>query len=290
MTPLRQRMIEDMQLRGLSENTQASYVRAVRQFADHYNKSPAQISDEELRQYFLYLKNEKRVSRSTSTIALCAIKFLSEYTLGRAWPTLALVRPPSEKKLPVILSREEVQRFLGCIRNPRHQVCLSTIYACGLRRNEALRLQVGDIDGERMVVHVRKGKWSKDRYIPLPQPTLTQLRTWWAMHRNPVWLFPTGGQAVRATATKPMSALGLYRVIEAVRQECKIEKAITIHTFRHAYATHLYEDGVNLRLIQKYLGHASLSTTAKYLHETSMPEGHVIASISETLEAVSWSI
>ena len=221
-------------------NTQESYVRAVRQLADHYHKSPEQINDEELRQYFLYLKNERKVSRSTSTIALCAIKFLYEYTLGRSWSKLAFMRPPYEKKLPVILSREEVQRFLGCIRNPRHQVCLSTIYACGLRRNEALGLQVGDIDGERMVVHVRKGKWSKDRYVPLPQPTLNQLRTWWATHGNPIWLFPTGGQAVRATATKPMSALGLYRVIAEVRKECKIEKAITIHTFRHALCHPFY--------------------------------------------------
>ena len=161
MTPLRQRMIEDMQLRGLSEKTQETYIRAVRQFADHYNKSPEAISDEEVRAYFLYLKNEKGVSRSTSTITLCAIKFLCEHTLGRSWRTLALIRPPREKKLPDILSRAEVQQILSNIRLRRHQVCLSTIYSCGLRRQEGLDLQVSHIDGDRMVLHIHKGKRSK---------------------------------------------------------------------------------------------------------------------------------
>jgi site-specific recombinase XerD len=282
-------MIEDMQLRGLSEKTQSQYMRAVKQLAEHYDKSPDQITDEELRQYFLYLKNAKQVSRSTSNVALCAIKFFFERTLGRTWTTLAFARPPREQKLPVVLSREEVQRLLGSIRLHRHQVCLSTIYACGLRRHEGLGLQVGDIDSGRMVIHVRKGKRARDRYVPLPQLTLEQLRAWWVTHRNSVWLFPSGSQAMRATANKPMSADGLYRALEAVRTECQIQKAVTIHSFRHAYATHLYEDGVNIRLIQKYLGHTSLSTTARYLHAIGMPEGNMIESINETLEAVSWS-
>jgi integrase/recombinase XerD len=176
MTPLRQRMIEDMQLRGLSERTQEAYVAAVRQLAKHYGKSPDQIGDEELRQYFLYLTNEKKASHSAITIALCAIKFLYEQTLHQEWPTLTFVRPPREHKLPVILSREEVQRILSCLRRPHYRVCLTTIYSCGLRLQEGVRLQVSDIDSDRMVMYVHQGKGSKDRYVPLPQPTLERMR------------------------------------------------------------------------------------------------------------------
>ena len=140
-----------------------------------------------------------------------------------------------------------------------------------------------------MVLHIHKGKRSRDRYIPLPQPTLELLRSWWGTHRNPVWLFPTGSKAALATATKPMGPRGPGSALKAARVECQIKKEVTIHSLRHAYATHLYEDGVSVHLIQKYLGHSSLSTTARYLHATGMPEGDVIASISETLEAVSWS-
>jgi integrase/recombinase XerD len=161
MTSLRQKMIEDMQLRGLSERTQEAYVRAVRQLAEYYSKSPELITEEELRQYFLYLKNDKQCSRSTLTVALCAIKFFYDYTLQREWPTLTLVRPPRERKLPVILSREEVQHLLSCVRKPAYRVCLSTIYACGLRLEEGIRLQVPDIDSGRMLIHVRQGKGRK---------------------------------------------------------------------------------------------------------------------------------
>jgi integrase/recombinase XerD len=146
---LRQRMIEDMQLRGLSRRTQEAYVAAVRQLAEHDGKAPDQIGDEELRQYFLYLTNEKKASRSAITIALCAIKFLYEQTLHQEWPTLILVRPPREHKLPVILSREEVHRILGCLRWPHYPVCLTTPYLCGLRLQEDVHLQVSDIDSTR---------------------------------------------------------------------------------------------------------------------------------------------
>src|ERR687886_1837418 len=146
MTPLRQRMLEDMQLRGLSPITQRCYVQAVQHFAQHFDKSPDHISEEELRQYFLYLRNEKRVARSTATIALCAIKFFFEHTLHRAWPTLAFIRPPKEHKLPVVLSADEVQGILGAVRLPHYRVCLTTIYAAGLRIREGVHLKVAQID------------------------------------------------------------------------------------------------------------------------------------------------
>ena len=191
MTALRQRMLEDMQLRGLAPNTQEAYMRAVVQLAKYYGKSPELIGEEDLRRYFLYLKNEKQASRSTMTMALCGIKFLFEQTLQREWTVFELVRPPREKKLPVVLSVEEVDRVLSCLHHPRYRVCLTTIYSCGLRLKEGVHLQVGDIDSSRMVIHVHQGKGNKDRYVPLPQPTLTMLRSFWALHRHPLWLFPT---------------------------------------------------------------------------------------------------
>jgi integrase/recombinase XerD len=158
MTPLRQRLIEDMQLRGLSPRTQQSYVREVRQLALYYGKSPELLSDEELRQYFLYLRNQKQASRSSCTVALCAIKFFFERTLQRPWPRLELVRPPQSHKLPVVLSPDEVWQILGQIHLPHYQACLSIIYACGLRRSSGVGLRVAQIDSARMQLHIQGGR------------------------------------------------------------------------------------------------------------------------------------
>ncbi len=176
MTELRKRMIECLQLRGLSERTQESYVRAVRQLAEHYHKAPDLITEEELRQYFLFLKNVKHYSRNTMTIAICGIRFLYQHTLNREWAIFGIVRPAPEKKLPVILSVAEVRRILSLIRLLRYKVCLSTIYSCGLRLQEGTNLRVADIDSARGLLHVHLGKGAKDRYLPLPQRTLELLR------------------------------------------------------------------------------------------------------------------
>ena len=263
MTLLRQRMIEDMQLRGLSEKTQDAYLRAVRQLAVHYNQSPDQISEEGLRQYFLYLKNTKRASSSAFAIALCGIKFFYEHTLQREWATFDLARAPKEKRLPVVLSREEVRQILNCLRLPVYRACLSTIYACGLRVQEGVHLQVGDIDSARMVVHVRQGKGRKDRDVPLPMSTLEMLRQHWRTHRHAVWLFPA-----RKAAAGSVSVSSVQKAFRAALDESGVVKAATVHTLRHSYATHLLEVGVDLRLIQAYLGHNSPQTTAIYTHVT----------------------
>jgi integrase/recombinase XerD len=175
MTPLRQRMIEDLQLRGFSARTQECYVAAVRQLAAHYHTRPDRLSEEDLRRYFLYLANEKKVARATATIALCGIKFFYEQTLQRTWTTLRFVRPPREKKLPVVLSRDEVRRILAELRIPVYRACLTTIYACGLRLLEGAQLQVPDVDSGRMVLHIH-GKGKQDRYVPLADPTLAVLQ------------------------------------------------------------------------------------------------------------------
>lgn len=287
MTALRQRMIEDMQLRGLAERTQEVYVFAIRQLAEYYSKSPDQITEEELRQYFLYLKNEKQVSRSTSTIALCAIKFLFERSLQREWPTLALVRPPREKKLPVILSVDEVHQVLGCLRKPHYRVCLMTIYACGLRLKEGVHLQVSQIDSARMLLHIRLGKRAKDRCVPLPQGTLELLRQHWITHCNPVWLFPARGprgSGPLATAKAPMAMRGVQRALRAALKESGIQKLATVHTLRHSWATHLLEAGVDLRIIQSYLGHRSPTTTALYTHLTRKAEVLATSAMNQLVE------
>ncbi len=270
MTPLLKRMTEDLQLKGMSERTQEMYVRAVRKLAEHCGKSPDKITEEDLRGYFLNIRNEKKYSRSTMTVALCGIKFFYENTLKREWPTLTLVRPPKEKRLPVILSREEVRLVLNTVRLPRYHACLSVIYSCGLRLKEGTHLQVPDIDSSRMLIHVRLGKGGKDRYVPLPQKTLEILREFWKTHRNPVWLFPAPGRGGigMATADSPMPKSSLQKVLKVTLKDAGIHKNASVHTLRHSYATHLVEAGVNLRLIQEYLGHESPGTTAVYTHLT----------------------
>jgi integrase/recombinase XerD len=274
MTELRRRMIEDLQLRGMSERTQEMYVRAVRQLAQHFHTSPDQITEEDLRQYFLHLRNVKKYSRSATTIALCGIKVFFEHTLKRPWTTLTFVRPPREKKLPVILSSEEVRAILRHVRLLRYRAGLTTIYSCGLRLQEGTHLRVPDIDRARRLLHLRHGKGGKDRYVPLPHRTLELLRPYWVTHRHPVLIFPAPGRggihAPPATASMPKSSVqGAFR--EAL-QESGVNKLACVHTLRHSWATHLLEAGVNLRLIQEYLGHSSPTTTSVSTHLTARAE------------------
>jgi integrase/recombinase XerD len=213
-------MIEDLQLHGLSKSTQKLYVHAVRHLAEYYRKPPDQITEEELRQYFLHLTKVKQVSPSTLRVALCGIKFFYERTLQRQWTTLELVRPPKEKKLPVVLTLEEVQRILECVHHQRFRVCLSTIYACGLRIQEGIHLQVQDINAASAVIHIRNGKGGKDRNIPLPPPVLKMLRQYWVTHRHPVWIFPSLREA-----GKPMTVRAVQRAFQIALCESGVQKA-----------------------------------------------------------------
>jgi len=237
MTALRQKLIEDMQLRGLSTSTQENYVRVVRQLARYYNKSPDRISEEELRQYFLYLSQVKKVSPSTFQIALSAIKFFYEYTLQRQWATLELVKPIRETKLPVVLSVAEVGRILACVHRGRYRVCLSAIYACGLRLQEGIHLQVGDIDSQRMCIHVHRGKGNRERYVPLPRSLLELLRQHWSSHHHPIWLFPDSRWegSLSAAPAGPVHYRGVQRAFKFALSESGIQKGATVHTLRHSY-------------------------------------------------------
>lgn len=273
MTPLRQRMIEAMQLRGLSARTQESYLGAVQQLALHYRKSPDLLTEEELRQYFLYLRNEKRLAPNTTNTILHALRFLFLYTLQRPWPLGDLIRPPKVRKLPVVLTPEEVWPLLAHIRRPPYRVCLSVIYACGLRLLEGVQLRVAQIDSSRMQLHIQGGKGNKDRYVPLPARALTLVRNHWRTHRNPVWLFPSPtASGDPRTSTTPMDESGLQKAFRLAVQEVGLSKPASVHTLRHSWATHLLESGVNLRVIQVWLGHSSLTTTARYTHLTRNAE------------------
>ncbi len=288
MTYLRQRMIEDLQLRGLGIVTQHRYVRAVRLLAEHYKKSPDKITEDELRDYFLYVKNVKKWSRSTSTIALCGIKFFYENTIKRDWPILDFVRAEREKKLPVILSPDEVRRILSNVRLLRYKVCLTTIYSCGLRLQEATHLQVPDIDSARGLIHIHRGKGNKDRYVPLPDKTLQLLREQWKSHRCPTWIFPAPERKQKNAPTttrepEPIPRSTVWLVFKNALKKSKINKNASVHTLRHSYATHLLEGGVNLRLIQDYLGHRTPTTTAIYTHLTAKTKETAFQSINELM-------
>jgi len=257
----------------IGPRTEEAYHACVRHLAEHYDKSPDLLSPEDLRQYCIYLKEHKKVARQTSTQAICAIKIFWEKTLRRVWPhEMELARANPQFKLPVILSAAEVRRILSAIPALDHRVCLTTIYSCGLRLGEGLRLQVPDIDSERMFLHIRAGKGNQDRYVPLPERTLHLLREQWKTHRHPSLLFPAkghSGQGAR-TATEPMCRTTLQRAFRLALKASGITKQAHVHTLRHSYATHLLEQGENLRQIQVNLGHRSPVVTVIYTHLTSL--------------------
>jgi integrase len=290
MTHLRKRMLEDMQLKGFSERTQECYLRSVRLLSQHFNKPPDQITEEELRAYFLYVKNVKKWKRATVTISLCGIKFFYTQTLKKQWTTFDLVRPKREKRLPVVLTRDEIQRILACVRLSCYRVCLLTIYSCGLRLTEGCTLKVSDIDGQRMVIHVEQGKGGKDRYVPLPNRTLVELRNWYKTHRNPNWIFPAAGRPGKhdefSWAIRPTPITNVQDAFREALRKSGVNKRASVRTLRHSYATHLVELGVNLRLIQEYLGHMSPKTTAIYAHLTDVAQNQANKIINRFMDAL----
>ena len=272
-TKLRKKFIEDMQLRGYAERTQTSYARAVRQLENYWHLPAEEIGEQQVRDYFLYCRNEADWRAATMRIAYSGIKFFYTVTLPMDWETIRLLKIKRLSTPPTVLGIDEVRLILKTARQPQIKTFLSTVYSCGLRLSEALNLEVGDIDKERMTLRVRDGKGAKERYIPLPESTYLLLREYWVTHRNPRLIFPALGRRrdQGPTAGKPMamgSVQGAMRKI--LKQLPKIKKHATIHTLRHSYATHLIEAGVNIRLVQQYLGHASLVNTMIYLHVTDL--------------------
>ena len=260
MTSLRQKMIEDMQIRNLAVNTQQSYVEQVSRFARHFKKPPELLGPEQIRAYQIYLTNEKKLATGSITIAISALRFLYRATLKKDWSFADLIPSPKvPQKLPVILSPEEVVQFLDCVRSRKHRAILTTCYAAGLRISEAVALTPPTVDSKRMVIRVEQGKGRKDRYVMLSPKLLEILRAWWRVEKPKDWLFPGDfpGRHITRSAVE--------QECQKARRICKIPKPITPHSLRHAFAVHLLEQGTDVRTIQLLLGHRSLATTAKYL-------------------------
>jgi site-specific recombinase XerD len=260
MTSLRRRLIEDMQIRNLAENTQKSYIQQVSLFARYFQKSPELLGPDHIRAYQLHLTNEKKNSTGSITVAISALRFLYRVTLKKDWPFDDFIpAPKAPKKLPIILSPEEVLQFLDCVRSGKHRAILTTCYAAGLRISEAVALKPPAIDSKRMVLRVEQGKGKKDRYTLLSPKLLEILRAWWRVEKPKDWLFPGDFPG------RHITRFAVEKECQEAHCICKISKPITPHSLRHAFAVHLLEQGTDIRTIQLLLGHRSLATTAKYL-------------------------
>lgn len=258
MTPLRRRMIEDMRVRNLAANTQRVYLQQVSNFARYFGRSPELLGPEEVRAWQVHLIEVQRRSSSTLVVATAALRFLYHITLKREWAVDELPMARTPRKLPVILSQDEITRFLEAIRSDKHRTVLIVAYAAGLRISEATRLKVGDIDSQRMMLRVEQGKGRADRYVMLSPRLLEVLRSYWCTGRPQYWLFPG------RFPDQPVGADVIRQACHDARRRAGISKPITPHSLRHAFATHLLESGTDVRLIQLLMGHRSLATTARY--------------------------
>jgi site-specific recombinase XerD len=289
MTDWYQTSLNTLQLNGKAERTQEAYTRAVRMLSAFYGKSPDEITEPELEAYFLRRRNVDHWSPNTMRICYCGIRFFFVHVLQRNWHLFDILRAKSEARLPAILSREEVRGILRFGRTPRNHAFLSTVYACGLRLQEAQHLEVSDIDSQRMMIHVHRGKGAKDRFVPLPRATLTILRAHWRNHRNPRLLFPACGRDGRsaATATTPMAKSSMQGAFRHAKRDAGVAKrGVSVPTLRHCYATPLLEAGVNPRVIQRHMGHASLESTRLYLHLTHKGTEDAYAALDQVMEGL----
>jgi len=260
MSPLRRRMIEDMQIRNLTPNTQRVYVANVLRFACHFRKSPDLLGPTEIRTYLLHMTRERRLAASSIIVTVSALRFFYMVTLKRPWVVEDDIPAGHQgRKLPVVLSKAEVARFLGAVDNLKHRMVLTVCYATGLRISEAVRLTPAAIDSKRMVIRVEQGKGRKDRYVMLPPTLLDMLRDYWKRTHPGEWLFPGRSPG------RPVHPLTINLTCREVARQCGIGKPVAPHALRHAFAVHLLEAGTDLRTIQLLLGHRNLSTTAQYL-------------------------
>lgn len=268
MSLLRQRMIEDLTIRNYSPQTIKTYVDRVAKFAQHFDTSPDQLGPEDVRAFQLFLVEKKQCSWSLLNQTVCALRFFYGVSLGKPCMIEHIPYARTPKKLPVVLSREEVFEFFDLIAEMTYRTILMTLYGTGMRLSEALALQVQDVDSRRMLIHVRHGKGAKDRYVPLSKALLEQLRRYWRHCRPPsAWLFPG------RTPDRALGPSAIYRVCAKAREEAGLTKHVTPHSFRHSFATHHLEAGTDLKTIQVWLGHRSLRTTSKYLH-VAVQSGH----------------
>lgn len=260
MTPLRRRMLEDMQIRNFSRNTQDTYLLQVGLFSRHFSKSPEVLGPEEIRIYQVYLTNEKQLAPGSVLIATAALRFLYSVTLKKNWDVERVIPAPKKPQtLPVVLSPEEVRQFLSCMSRRKARTVLTVCYAARLRISEAIALKPTDIDSQRMTIRIAQGKGQKDRYVMLSEQLLEILRDWYRAAKPKPWLFP--GVIPGSHITRD----GIGDACKRGAQRSGLSKPVTPHSLRHAFAVHLLEYGADLRTIQLLLGHRSLSTTARYL-------------------------
>ncbi len=287
MNDYHQQSIKALQLAGMSESTQECYTRSVRKLVDFYGIPPEKITEQQVQDYFLHRRNEDKWMPATLRIAQSGIKFFFINVLKRDWHTFSYLNAKQERRLPCVLSREEVYRILSKVITFHNYVFLSTVYACGLRLSEALALQVFDIDNSRMMIHVHRGKGAKDRFVPLPVETLGLLRRYWVTHKNPVLIFPAlgRGQNQGAVSKTPMAIASVQGAFRQAMLAAQINKRhVSIHTLRHCYATHLLEAGTNPRVIQRYMGHSKLETTMAYFHLTQKGAEDAYAIINSVMK------
>lgn len=272
--PLYTKMSEDLQLTSKAKRTHDGYLREIRKLADHYRISPDQISEQQLRTYFLHLRNMKHFAAGSLTVTLSAFKFFYRITCPRDWITLEQLKVKGPKTLPEVITIPQVHSIIDACTTERMATFFWTVYSLGLRLDEAINLQIGDIDAQRMMVHIHRGKGAKDRYLPLPTSTLRQLRRHWKTHRHERFLFPAESRNHHGmpTAITPMAPTTPQDAIKLITRQINFGKKVSTHTLRHSYATHLFEAGVSLKNIQKYLGHSSLQTTLVYIHITETAE------------------
>jgi site-specific recombinase XerD len=269
-------MLEDLRIRNYAPTTVECYVRAVTEFARHFNKPPDQLGPEEIRSWQLFLLNEKRVKLSTYIQAVCGLRFFYRNTLNRKVDIERIPFPRREKRLPLILSKEEVKALLTAPKNLAHRAMLATLYGAGLRVSEATNLNVQDLDRSLGVIWVRGGKGRKDRQVKLCEPLREVLVAYWRRKRPTSWLFPGNKPGF------PLSPRSVFCTCRKAARLAGIAKKVHPHSLRHAFATHLLEDGTNLVIIQKLLGHADIRTTALYLHVSNI----AIRSTKSPLETI----
>lgn len=285
------RFAELLRLRTLAASTRAEYLRYLRKLHARQGRDPAELDEAQVRAHLLHLKDAQGYSPSSMRTAVAALTAFYNLQLGHDWKLFSLVRSPSAQTLPQVLSRAEVARLFAVLREERFRVVLRFIYACGLRIGEAVNVEVGDLrGGER--VHVRQAKGNKDRYVPLPEAMLHELRAFWKTHRHPRWIFPGVGRGWRdgvssiatlARAAEPMGVGSIQHCVRLAVAEAGLPPGTCVHTLRHSYATHLLEEGVSIRLISAYLGHSSLETTLVYTHLTAVNEATARAAVARLL-------
>lgn len=276
MTPLRQRFIEDMQLRGLAPTTQRSYIHYAAEFAKFYNTSPEKLDLEAIRQYEMYLLNERKMSPQSVNAFVASVQFLYTVTLEMPWGKECFPRVRVASTLPVVLDPEEVTEFFDYVPSLKYRAALMLCYGAGLRIGEAVAVKVSDLDSKRMLIRIQQGKGRKDRYVMLSPRLLAVLRRYWRAARPREWLFPSWRN------NRHLSSGALSRACCDASKQCGLTKRITAHTLRHSFATHLLEGGTDTRVIQVLLGHTRIDTTARYTKVAA----HLIAATPSPLDSL----